>query len=245
VDEDRRSGEDGGSDALSGRKKDAQAPDVSQPEPLPATLRQRLDRCADKWLYEHESAHPAAAEAAAVGSAVTAARASRTALPWILAAACLGLAVGGWWPRAVDIEPGAASAGPVGQWRARLARERMLSSPHRVGHWPWASGAEGSGGDVVWDNARQRGFLRLRRFVVNDPTRARYQLWIFDAARDDRYPVDGGVFDVPPGREDVVIPVRASLPVLRPVAFAVTVEGSRGAVVSEREKVVAFARAGG
>jgi hypothetical protein len=32
------------------------------------------------------------------------------------------------------------------------------------------------------------------------------------------------------------------VPVLRPVAFAVTVEGPRGAVVSEREKVVAFAR---
>jgi len=43
----------------------------------------------------------------------------------------------------------------------------------------------------------------------------------------------------------LVIAVRASLLVLRPVAFAVTVEGSRGAVVSEREKVVAFAQAGG
>jgi hypothetical protein len=136
-------------------------------------------------------------------------------------------------------------ASPVGQWRVRFARERMLASPHSVGHWPWAGGAEGSAGDIVWDNARQRGFVRLQHFVANDPTRARYQLWIFDAARDDRYPVDGGVFDVPPGREEVVIPVRASLLVLRPVAFAVTVEGSRGAVVSEREKVVAFAQAGG
>lgn len=245
MDEDRRSGEVGGSDALSERKKDAQGPGVSQPEPLPATLRQRLDRCADKWLHEHESVRPADAEVATIGSAATATRVSRAALPWILAAACLGLAVGGWWPRAMDLEPGAASASPVGQWRARFARERMLASAHRVGHWPWAGGAEGSAGDVVWDNTRQRGFIRLQRFVANDPTRARYQLWIFDAARDDRYPVDGGVFDVPPGSDEVVIPVRASLPVLRPVAFAVTVEGSRGAVVSEREKVVAFARAGG
>jgi hypothetical protein len=181
----------------------------------------------------------------AVDSAVTVPHASRKALPWILAAVCLGLAVGGWWPRLVDLESGAASGSSVGQWHAKLARDRMLASPHRVGHWPWSGGAEGSAGDIVWDNARQRGFLRLQHFVANDPTSARYQLWIFDAARDDRYPVDGGVFDVPPGREEVVIPVRASLPVLRPVAFAVTVEGARGAVVSEREKVVAFARAGG
>lgn len=118
----------------------------------------------------------------------------------------------------------------------------MLASSHQVGHWPWASDGVASNGDVVWDNAQQRGFLRLKGFVANDPARARYQLWIFDAARDDRYPVDGGMFDVPPGREEVLIPVKPSVPVLRPVAFAVTVEGPRGAVVSEREKVVAFAR---
>jgi len=180
-----------------------------------------------------------------VSSAETAPRTSRRALPWIFAAACLGLAVGGWWPRLVDPESAAAVASPIGQWCAQVARERMLASSHTVGHWPWAGGEEGSAGDIVWDNARQRGFLRLQHFVPNDPTRARYQLWIFDAARDDRYPVDGGVFDVPPGRDEVVIPVRATLPVLRPVAFAVTVEASGGAVVSEREKVVAFARAGG
>jgi hypothetical protein len=50
------------------------------------------------------------------------------------------------------------------------------------------------------------------------------------------------LFDVPPGRTQVLIPVKPAVPVLRPVAFAVTVEAPRGAVVSEREKVVAFAR---
>lgn len=243
MDEDRQSGDDGGSDALNGREQSAQPRSVRQPEPLPATVRQRLNRCADQWLREHESAQPAGEVAAEPSVTVTGT--SRTALPWIFAAACLILAGSGWWPRVMDVEPGAGAASPVGQWRARLARERMLASPQRIGHWPWAGGAEGSAGDIVWDNGRQRGFLRLQHFVANDPTRARYQLWIFDAARDDRYPVDGGLFDVPPGRDEVVIPVRASLPVLRPVAFAVTVEGSSGAVVSEREKVVAFARAGG
>jgi len=50
-------------------------------------------------------------------------------------------------------------------------------------------------------------FLRLKGYVANDPAGAQYQLWIFDAARDDRYPVDGGVFDVPAGRDEVLIPV--------------------------------------
>jgi len=143
----------------------------------------------------------------------------------------------------MNLDSSAASATAIGQWRANFAREQMLTSSPRVGHWPWAGDAGAGAGDVVWDNARQRGFLRLKGFVANDPARARYQLWIFDAARDDRYPVDGGLFDVPPGGEEVVIPVRPAVPVLRPVAFADTGEGPGGTVVSEREKVVAFARA--
>ena len=63
-----------------------------------------------------------------------------------------------------------------------------------------------------------------------------------DAARDERYPVDGGVFDVPATAGQVVIPVRATVPVREPLAFVVTVEKPGGAVVSGRERVVAVAR---
>ena len=169
-------------------------------------------------------------------------RSLRAYIPWLVATFSVVLAVVGWWPRFMDPDSPAATASSFGQWRAAIARERMLADSLNVGHWPWAGeGGEGNG-DVVWDNLHQTGFLRLKGFVANDPARARYQLWIFDAARDDRYPVDGGMFDVPPGRVQVLIPIKASVPVLRPVAFAVTVEGPRGAVVSEREKVVAFAR---
>jgi hypothetical protein len=65
-----------------------------------------------------------------------------------------------------------------------------------------------------------------------------YQLWIFDAARDQRYPVDGGVFDVPANAGEVVIPIRASLMVRKPAAFAVTLEKPGGVVVSGREHVI-------
>jgi hypothetical protein len=71
-----------------------------------------------------------------------------------------------------------------------------------------------------------------------------YQIWIFDAGRDKRYPVDGGVFDVPANAAEVVIPIRATLMVRKPAAFAVTVEKPGGVVVSGREHVVALGATG-
>ena len=66
----------------------------------------------------------------------------------------------------------------------------------------------------------------------------------FDAGRDKRYPVDGGVFDVPANTAEVVIPIRAALMVRKPAAFAVTVEKPGGVVVSGREHVVALGAIG-
>ena len=48
----------------------------------------------------------------------------------------------------------------------------------------------------------------------------------------DRHPVDGGVFDVS-GKGEVVIPIRAVLPVHGPSAFAITLEQPGGVVVSD------------
>jgi hypothetical protein len=201
-----------------------------------------VDRCAEQWLLDRECKANDATTSGRGRDVGTVPRSYRTFVPWLITAVSVVLAVAGWWPRLMHPDSPAASASSFGQWRVASEREQMLANSHNVGHWPWAGEGGASNGDVVWDNRQQRGFLRLKGFVVNDPTRARYQLWIFDAARDDRYPVDGGMFDVPPGRSEVLIPVKPSVPVLRPVAFAVTVEEPRGAVVSAREKVVAFAR---
>ncbi len=90
-------------------------------------------------------------------------------------------------------------------------------------------------GDVYFDAESDEGILTIGGLAVNDPTREQYQLWIFDADRDERYPVDGGVFDMPTGADKLaVIPIQAKLPVGRPVLFAVTVEKPGGAVVSDR-----------
>ena len=46
------------------------------------------------------------------------------------------------------------------------------------------------------------GFKRdeLPRPAGNDPSQSQYQLWIFGTAQHVKYPVDGGVFDIPPER---------------------------------------------
>jgi len=208
-------------------------------------MRRRLNRCADQWLREALVTEDLAPSSRPPGVARSAG-AVRRWLPWSLAGVLLVAATAATvtaWPHVFDPEAVAAT-GTIGQWRARMGRAQLLGSPH-ASLWRWSGDAADRGsGDIVWDNERQRGFLLLRGFVVNDPARARYQVWIFDAARDDRYPIDGGLFDVPAGRDEVVIPVRSPLPVLRPVAFAVTVERPSGVVVSDRTKVVAFAQAG-
>jgi hypothetical protein len=241
MDEDRRPVEDGGSDALKESVDPSSAVRDPGPERLPRSVRRGLDSCAEQWTSQ------CGAERRDSGVAVPAEiilRRRAAWLPWSLCVAGILLAIAGWWPRLSD--PSLSFNGTaIGQWWAEHARARMLGTASGVGQWRWQGDAGGGPGDVVWDRRAQRGFLLLRGFVPNDPARARYQLWIFDGARDDRYPVDGGVFDVPAGRDEVIIPVKAALPVTRPTGFAVTVERPGGAVVSTREKLVAYAAADG
>ncbi|MGL4512144.1 MAG: anti-sigma factor domain-containing protein [Lacipirellulaceae bacterium] len=99
-------------------------------------------------------------------------------------------------------------------------------------------------GDVVWSDERQEGYMTFRGLAVNDPDAEQYQLWVFDAERDDRYPVDGGVFDVAygPGSDEAVVPIRTRLRVNKAVMFAVTVERPGGVVVSDRSRLPLLAK---
>lgn len=101
---------------------------------------------------------------------------------------------------------------------------------------PWVASAAAEGyqdvsGDVVWSNESQAGYMRLSGLVANNPEAAQYQLWIVDPERDDE-PVDGGVFDVPAGSREVVIPIDPKLKIKSPAAFAITLEKPGGVVVS-------------
>jgi hypothetical protein len=180
---------------------------------------------------------------------------------WLAAAACLVLAIFAWErsppvapvpvaptpiaavpnPPIVAPTPEPAPPTPAEERAALLAKSDSLKIALGATKDPAAAGMSG---DVVWDPVTQRGFLHFTGLAANDPAVHQYQIWIFDAGRDKRYPVDGGVFDVPANAGDVVIPIRATLMVRKPAAFAVTVEKPGGVVVSGREHVVALGAIG-
>ncbi len=96
---------------------------------------------------------------------------------------------------------------------------------------------EHANGEIVWDSNRQAGSLHITGLAANDPTQHQYQLWIFYGTRDDRYPIDGGLFDMPKNG-DATFDIRPPLMVREPTLFAVTVEPPGGSVVSQRRIVL-------
>jgi hypothetical protein len=142
-----------------------------------------------------------------------------------------------------DARIASLAAAPVAQAPGER-RARLLEDPG-TGLWTWQAmedpAAGGASGDVVWNSERQEGYMRFVGLEPNSPESAAYQLWIFDEARDERFPVDGGVFDVPAGSGEVVVPIQPTLDVSRPVLFAVTVERPGGVMVSSRERIALVA----
>ncbi|MEM6315479.1 MAG: anti-sigma factor [Planctomycetota bacterium] len=110
------------------------------------------------------------------------------------------------------------------------------AEPATLGVQAMGDAYDGAQAEVIWDDTRQAGVLRVRDLPVNDAAQAQYQLWIVDATRPDdngRNRVDGGVFDVTQtdGWSEIVI--NGKLPVGEAVGFAITLEPPGGSVVSE------------
>jgi hypothetical protein len=156
--------------------------------------------------------------------------------PWIgwAAAACLtGLLL-------FDRRGGGGSGtAPASDLRDALIRDAEDSRTLRI------TGTTGDfsqvKGEVVWSDERQVGYMTLVDLPPNDPSIHQYQLWIVDPARDE-FPVDGGVFNMPPGGTTGVIPIDAKLAVKRPAAFVITREKPGGVVRSAQEVLVAVAK---
>lgn len=158
--------------------------------------------------------------------------------PWLLAAASVVLAL---WPHdapaPVEVEPA-------------VARSALMQRPSSEWlQWKWQPGPElrqaALAGDVVWAVERDEGYLRLRGLPPLDPAH-RYQLWVVDGKRQGP-PVDGGLLpalDAGAGSAsgEVVVHVRARLPVRSAAAFVLTVEPAEGVVVSSQEHVAAIAK---
>ncbi|HEX7666179.1 MAG TPA: anti-sigma factor [Polyangiaceae bacterium] len=188
---------------------------------------------------------------------------SRQSLGWLAAAACLVLAASSWLyvlrrpaiVRTVSVVGPAPSASetaaPPKEPTPAEARTALLAKAD-VQKVDWAATKDPTAahakGDVVWSASEQRGYMRFQGLAANDASKGQYQLWIFDKNRDAKYPVDGGVFDVPTTRDpnaDVVVPITARLHVDEATLFAVTFEKPGGVVVSKRDRMVVTAAVSG
>jgi hypothetical protein len=169
---------------------------------------------------------------------------------WLAAAALLGIMV--VRGRGTNAPANAAGAAPATALPAsaldgdvRLLRATLLTDPKLL-TIPWTPAPDTTGrfveGGVEWSPAMQRGVMRITGLMPNDTTQWQYQLWIFDKTRDEKYPVDGGVFNIAPGQVDVLVPFRGRIPVGDAVMFAVTVEKPGGVVVSTRERIAMLAK---
>jgi RNA polymerase sigma factor (sigma-70 family) len=173
---------------------------------------------------------------------------------WLAAAALLAIVVRAPRPEAPSAgtpsagtpSAGTPSAGTPGIVDPVAALRDSLLADSTLLRRSWTvttdSAATSATGEVIWDARTQRGVMRFAGLAPNDRARWQYQLWIFDKARDERYPVDGGVFDIPANGGEVLVPIRARLPVGDAVLFAVTVEKPGGVVVSTRERIALLAK---
>ncbi len=200
------------------------------PPPPPAALQARLASVAEQWIGQDN----------AVMARIAPRRGpSRAALwsGWLVAAASLALAAVGWWTR---LPPPDASA----------QRDALLAKPG-VSKFAWAPFnlpnaaapvISGVGGDAVWDEASQRGFLRFTGLPVNDPAKQQYQIWLVDS-RGLNFRINGGVFDSTSGGQ-IIIPVTPDLRTRDVKAVAITVEPPGGVVVSDMERRVVITTGG-
>ena len=128
-------------------------------------------------------------------------------------------------------------------------RQELLKEASDLVQVSWERGADATAtnaaGDVVWSPTKQQGFMRFSGLEPNNPAQNQYQLWIFDEAQDARYPIDGGVFNIPASAGpagEIIVPITAKLPVSKVTLFAVTIEKPGGVVVSSRERLPLLAK---
>jgi len=162
---------------------------------------------------------------------------------WMAAAACLTVAVVGW----LRSPSGSGSATSD----VRMLVDRTSGTVSRAwGAWPAKEnepaaeqfpGADAVKGQVVWNQQLQKGYMVFSGLTPNNPASKQYQLWIID--KNQKNPIDGGVFDIAQSGE-VVIPITAKLPVKELVGFGVTVEPPGGVVVSDQNRRVVVALVG-
>lgn len=208
-------------------------------EPLPLELRARIEKAASSHIGAATVEPTPKIE---VERPLDSSRQSRfrEMAAWLVAAACLLIVAAVLWHD--------RSSTPM---PASVERAKLLAKAPDLVETPWTAtgdpAARKATGDVVWSTSEQAGYMRFKGLAVNDPSKNEYQLWIFDSKQDPRYPIDGGVFDVGPATidqatGDAIVPIHATLRVVSPKMFAVTVEKPGGVVVSSRDRIAVVAK---
>lgn len=228
--------------------------DLKTDEPLPPSLRARVLADAEQF-FESREIKEESRQLGVATEPITAPAAKLFDWSWLgwglAAAACLVLALNLWmtrWqpPDEIVKTPAQPTVTPAPELSPAQKLEQFLAASPDVVRTSWsappnAKEAKDVSGEVVWSNAKQQGFMRFRNLPANDPGESTYQLWIVDAERKEKYPVNGGTFDVSENRE-VIVPINAELKIGKPAVFAVTKEKPGGVVVSTQEQFVAVAK---
>jgi anti-sigma-K factor RskA len=168
----------------------------------------------------------------------------REAVAWSTAAACLLVAIVVWFTRpttdkspplvvqsespiripSVDRREPAAMVMSVAEQRAQL----LVSAPDvlLLGLVNSDSGAVARepGGDIVWSNRQQMGYLRLHGLASNEAEQRQFQLWIIGGDASNNEFINGGMFIVDRNTGELTVPIHAADFVQKPKMFLVSVE---------------------
>ncbi len=202
-------------------------------EQLPAALRARILQSA-QGLPQFQQSSGSSATVVPVPALPDRSRSWREGLAWFIAAVSLAGLLVSWTVLSLDPKPPGV-----------VATKPLEQEPDLI-RLPWTTTEDAAGknaqGEVLWSNAAQAGQVQVSGLAKLDPTKAQYQFWIFDATRDDRYPISGGVFNIDDATGTATIPINPELRVVKPAMFAVTVEKPGGVVVSSRERLALLAK---
>ena len=215
-----------------------QLTEAMKPEALPKHLRSKILADAEEFFSQKKSSN-------VVPFPVPAPKIKRNhwqMAGWYAAAACLVLALIVSWSQVKELFGEKPNAPTIAELRNDLEKKNSdkVKAPWSATKYP---GIENVQGDVVWSNEKQQGYMRFTNLPQNDPKQSVYQLWIFDENQDEKYPVDGGIFDAQNNGE-IIVPINAKLKVGKPTLFAITIEKPGGVVVSKRDKLILTAKIG-
>lgn len=228
-------------------------------EPMPSHLNSKILASADNYFASTESASGATVQTTEIAESddlqptfgFEPKRSSwSTWLGWAIAgAACIALAFNVYTTRfqgPIEVVKGPTPTVTPDKPNPAKLYEEIASMPTAIkasfGALPTApADLKNVGGDVVWSDEKQAGYMKLRNLPKNDKNSSTYQLWVFEENQGDKTPIDGGTFDVD-ADGDVIIPIDAKLKAKNPAMFAITIEKPGGVVVSDRKKIAALAK---